>query len=171
MPSVRRTEDPRTDPVDPDVDLHGPAQRREWLAHRWVLPVIALGGMLGASARYALELAWPSRDDALGWATFLTNVSGCLLIGVLMVYVVEVGHAHPLVRPFLGVGVLGGFTTFSTYTVQTNNLLAASRPGLALAYLFGTLMAAMVAVTAGVLSARALRGLRRWLTHHRRGSR
>jgi CrcB protein len=171
MPPARPTEHPQVDPVDADLDLRVPTQRREWSTHRWVLPVIALGGILGASARYALELAWPSPDDGFAWATFSTNVSGSLLIGVLMVYVVEVGHAHPLVRPFLGVGVLGGFTTFSTYSVQTNTLLAEQRPGLAMTYMFGTLMAAMVAVTAGVFLARALRGLRRWLAHHREGSR
>ncbi len=142
--------------VDPDVDLHQPGQRREWSRHRWVLPVVALGGMLGASARHALELAWPAAVDGFPWATFLTNVSGCLLIGLLMVQVVEVGQAHPLVRPFLGVGVLGGYTTFSTYAVQATTLTDASRPGLALLYLLSTLAGALVAVAAGVFAARGL---------------
>lgn len=140
-------------------------------AHRGVLPMIALGGMLGTSARYALERVWPAPDDAFAWATFLTNVSGCLLIGVLMVYVVERGGAHPLARPFLGVGVLGGFTTFSTYTVQTTSLGVEQRPGLAAAYLFGTLVAAMAAVVLGVFLARALLRARRWLIHHRKVAR
>jgi CrcB protein len=68
------------------------------------------------------------------------------------------------VRPFLGVGVLGGYTTFSTYAVQTHSLLRAHRPGLALAYLLGTLLAAMVGVAVGVAAARGLvrlRGARR----------
>ena len=170
-PGARSTGRSAVEATDPDIDLHVPAQRREWSAHRWVLPMIALGGMAGAGARYALELAWPAPDDGFPWATFLTNVSGCLLIGVLMVYVVEAGGAHPLVRPLLGVGVLGGFTTFSTYTVQATVLGVEDRPALAAAYLVGTLLAARAAEVQGVFLARALLRARRWLIHHRRGSR
>jgi CrcB protein len=168
--SSQRPTQAGTEAVDPDIDLHVPSQRREWSAHRRVLPTIALGGMLGASARYALELAWPPRSGAFAGATFVTNVSGCLLIGVLMVFVLEVGGAHPLARPFLGVGVLGGFTTFSTYAVQTALLLREDLPVLATVYLLGTLVAAMLAVVAGVTSARALLSLRRWFIHRRKES-
>ncbi len=157
--------------VDPDVDLHVPRQRRELHAHRSVLPVIALGGMLGAAARHGLELAWPAGTGALPWATLLTNVSGCLLIGMLMVHVVEGGRAHPLLRPFVGVGVLGGYTTFSTYTVQTRDLLAGGHEIVALSYLLGTLAAAILAVVLGVVAARGLLLARRRLSRHRGGSR
>lgn len=143
------------DAVDPDVDLHVPGQRREWNRHRLVLPVIAFGGMLGASARYAAAEAWPTRTDAMPWTTLTVNAVGCLSIGVLMVLIIEVGGAHPLLRPFAGVGVLGGFTTFSTYAVDTSSLIQAGRPGLALGYWAGTLLLALLAVVAGVLAARA----------------
>ena len=116
-----------------------------------MLPTIAVGGMLGASARHGLELAWPVHAGEFPWATFVTNVGGCALIGLLMVYVVELGAGHPLLRPFVGVGVLGGFTTFSTYAVQTTDLMDAREPALALVYLFGTVAAALVAVLAGHL--------------------
>ena len=158
-------------PVDPDADLHVPGQRREWTRHRWVLPTIAVGGMVGASARHALELWWPAAPDELPVATLVTNVSGCLLIGVLMVFVVEAGGAHPLARPFLGVGVLGGYTTFSTYAVQTSTLLRHDEPALAASYLVGTLVAALVAVTVGVVGTRSMLGLRRWWTHRRKETR
>jgi CrcB protein len=149
--------------VDPDADLdlarrsrrRRPDRRPEWSAHRWLLPTIAAGGVVGAIARHGLELAWPVSTGAFPWATFVTNVSGCALIGLLMVYVVERGAGHPLLRPFVGVGVLGGFTTFSTYTVQTGDLLDAHEPALALGYLFGTLLAAMLAVVAGVFAGRS----------------
>jgi CrcB protein len=144
--------------------------RRAWGAHSWVLPAIALGAMLGASGRYALGLAWPAGPDDLPAATFVTNVAGCLLIGALMVFLVEAGGAHFLARPFLGVGVLGGFTTFSTYAVQTSLLLRHDRPVLAAAYFFGTVAAALVAVAAGVVGARGVLGLRRWWTHRRKES-
>jgi CrcB protein len=128
-------------------------------SHPWVVPVIALGGMLGAGGRYALELAWPHGAGSLPWSTLVTNASGCLLIGALMVYVVEVGAGalrHPLVRPFVGVGILGGYTTFSTYSVQSENLVAGDRPLLGLAYLVGTPIAALVAVVVGMAAARTL---------------
>ena len=123
-------------------------------AHRRVVPVVALGGMLGASARFALERSWPAAGDSLPWATLFINVSGCALIGMLMVHVNEAGRAHPLLRPFLGVGLLGGYTTFSTYAVQVHALLLAGKPALAMVYLFGTTLAALVAVGLGVAAAR-----------------
>ena len=141
--------------VDPDVDLHLPGERLEWGRHRFVLPAIALGGMVGASARYAAARAWPTPDAGVPWTTLGVNAAGCLLIGVLMVFVVDVGGAHPLLRPFAGVGVLGGFTTFSTYSVDTVTLLDAGRPAVALGYWAGTLLLALAAVAAGVVVARA----------------
>ena len=141
--------------ADPDVDLHDPDQAREWQRHRFVLPAIALGGMLGASARHGADLLWPAKPGAVPWTTLGVNVLGCLLIGVLMVLVVEAGGAHPLWRPFAGVGVLGGFTTFSTYAVETTTLLHDGRPGLALAYWAGTLVLALVAVALGLVATRA----------------
>ncbi|MGZ4427643.1 MAG: fluoride efflux transporter FluC [Nocardioidaceae bacterium] len=156
-PARQHTEDP----VDPDVDVRAASQRRERRHLRQTLAVISLGGMVGASARYALELLLPHTSAELPWATFVTNASGSFLLGALMVLVVDRGPAHPLLRPFLGVGVLGGFTTFSSYTVQVDGLLVAGEPGLALVYLAGTLVAALVGVTLGVLVARgafALRG-------------
>jgi CrcB protein len=115
------------------------------------LAVVALGGGLGALARYGMSGLLP-----VPWATFLINLIGCFLIGVLMVLVTEVYAAHRLVRPFLGVGVLGGFTTFSTYAVEFRALLVPGRVGLAFGYLFGTLLGAMLAVVLGVWLTRAL---------------
>jgi CrcB protein len=119
--------------MDPDVDLHVPQQRWELRRAPWAtLGVISAGGVLGASARHALAVALPHLPGHFPWATFVTNVSGCLLIGVLMVLITEVWPAHRLVRPFLGVGVLGGYTTFSTYTVDIERLIAADSTGGAL---------------------------------------
>jgi fluoride exporter len=158
------------DRVDPDVDLHVPGDRREWSSHRWVLLVIALGGMLGASARHALELLWTASPTQWPWATLVTNVSGCVLIGMLMVQVVEVGRAHPLLRPFLGVGLLGGYTTFSTYAEQTRALWAHDQRDLSLFYLFVTPVLALVSVVVGVVVARALHRLREVLGRRKASS-
>lgn len=118
--------------------------------------MVALGGALGALARYGLALALPVVPEEFPLATFLTNVVGGLLIGILVVLLTEVRHAHPLARPFLVTGILGGFTTFSTYAVDVEHLLAAHAVGTALGYLFGTLVCALLATWAGIAATRAI---------------
>lgn len=119
------------------------------------LAVIAVGGAAGALARYGLATAFPHPPGAFDWATLGINVSGCFLIGALMVAITEVWPAGPLVRPFLAVGVLGGFTTFSTYIVDIQRSLDAGAAASALAYLALTLAAALAAVWAGITGMRA----------------
>ncbi|MGI5352498.1 fluoride efflux transporter CrcB [Streptomyces sp. CA-250714] len=111
-----------------------------------VIAVVALGGVLGACARYGAALLWPTPHGAFPWTTLGVNVSGCAVIGVFMVLISDVWAAHRLVRPFFGTGVLGGFTTFSTYAVDAQQLLEAHRPGTALGYLGLTLLGAVAAV-------------------------
>jgi fluoride exporter len=119
-----------------------------------VLGVVAAGGVLGALARYGIGVAFPHPPHGFPWATFAINVSGCLLIGVLMALVTDVWSGHRLLRPFLGTGLLGGFTTFSTYVVDTQHLLAAGAARTALAYLVGTVLAALIAVQLGMAATR-----------------
>ncbi len=110
-----------------------------------VLAAVAAGGVLGALARHGVSVAWPHPPGAFAWSTWAVNVSGCFLIGVLMV-VLERRAAHrPLARPFLGVGFLGGYTTFSTFVADAQH----ARPAVALAYLGATVVAALLAVAAG----------------------
>lgn len=132
------------------------ASRAEGMA----VVAVAAGGALGALARYSAGLVLPPAPGTFPAATFLVNVSGCLLIGVLMVVITELRPAHPLVRPFLGTGVLGGFTTFSTYAVDAHVLLA-GRVGTALAYVAGTLVSAVAATWLGMRLTRALAGAAR----------
>jgi CrcB protein len=120
---------------------------------------VAAGGALGALARYGLALAIPPVPGHFPLATFLTNVVGGLLIGVLIVVLTELTTPHPLARPFLVTGILGGFTTFSTYAVDVEHLLAAHAVGVALGYLLGTLVAALAATWVGILATRAVGGL------------
>lgn len=130
-----------------------------------VLGSVAAGGVLGALARYGLATAWPHAGNGFPWATFVANVTGCLLIGALMVFITEVWSAHRLLRPFLGVGVLGGYTTFSTYTVEVQQLVAADAARTALAYLVATPVAALAAVYLAVALTRLVtRGRRRAAT-------
>jgi CrcB protein len=136
-----------TEPVGPDVGLHVPAQRAQLSRTRGgLLAAIALGGGLGGLARYGVSLALPAF-----WSTFAINVLGSFFLGVLMVIVTEVRRAHPLVRPFLGVGVLGGFTTFSTSALEFHQLLGSPW---APVYLVSTAVAAVVAAASGVVLTR-----------------
>ena len=145
------------EPVDPDVDLRVPQDRAELGRHHVsVLAAIAVGGALGALGRHLVGEAWPTAPGAFPWGIFGVNVSGCLLIGVLMAVLGLLPAHHRLVRPFLGVGILGGFTTFSTYAVQSHALVMAGHPLVALAYLGGTVLAALLAVVGGVFLARRL---------------
>jgi fluoride exporter len=128
---------------------------RRAMRSRWdVLLAIAAGGAVGSLARWVVAEALPHGRDRVPWSTVLDNVPGALLLGALMVFVVDVWPPTRLVRPFLGVGVLGGYTTFSTYMLDTRDLLAAGRPALAVGYLFGTLFVGIAAVWLGVVLAR-----------------
>ena len=122
----------RQDPIDPDVDLSVPAQRSEMTPPEWdLLAVIAVGGVLGAEARYGLSRWITHPAGTMPWSTVVINLVGSMLLGVLMA-TIEARGAHRLVRPFVGVGVLGGFTTFSTFAVDVDVLLHAAprrRPG------------------------------------------
>lgn len=121
-----------------------------------VLVAVSAGGVIGALARYAVSAG---ASGVFPWWTLAINVSGCLAIGVLMVLVTELRRPHRLVRPFLGTGVLGGYTTFSAYAVEGERLLSGHLL-LALVYLVGTAIAALVAVQVGVLATRRLAGPR-----------
>jgi CrcB protein len=119
-----------------------------------VVGVVAVGGVAGSCLRYGAALVWPTRPDGFPWTTLGVNLTGCAAMGVLMAVITALPAVHPLARPFLGTGVLGGFTTFSTYAVDGRRLLAAGETGLAVAYLLATVAAALVAVAAGTLLTR-----------------
>jgi CrcB protein len=147
------------EPIDSDVDLRHPVAAvtiRGRGGEPAVLAAIAVGGAIGASARYLVDLAWPAPPGSLPWATMGINVVGCVLIGVLMVLVSEVWIQQRLLRPFVGTGILGGFTTFSTYAVDIQQLIADGYPGRALLYLAATVIGAVAAVWAATRATRAL---------------
>lgn len=118
--------------------------------------VVALGGAIGAVLRYVVSLLAPTAPGVFPTGTFLVNVGGALLMGVLVVVVTEVRDAHPLVRPFLGVGILGGFTTFSTFSLEGLQLLQDRHLALGGAYLVGTVLAAVLAAAVGLTATRRL---------------
>jgi CrcB protein len=127
-------------------------------AARWdVLLAIAAGGALGSVARYGLSVALPHARGGFAVATLLTNVLGCLLLGVLMGVLATLERPHPLLRPFFGVGVLGGFTTFSTFVTDTLDAATTGRPLGSPAYVLASLVLCLAAVAAGLAASRAVR--------------
>ncbi len=112
--------------------------------HVSVLGAVALGGAVGACARFGLSTAFPDSGAGFPWTTFTINVVGSFLLALLPVSAAVRRHVH--LPPMLGTGLLGGFTTLSTYAVQTRNLLHQGHPGTATAYLVGTVAACLVAV-------------------------
>ncbi len=137
---------------DPASRMSERRRRRAHALYR-TLAAIALGGILGALARYGLAVALPSHPGGFVRATFLINVTGCLLMGALMALLAARPTLPPLTQPFLGVGVLGGFTTFSTYILDVHQ---ADSPGTTLLVLAATPLAALPAVWLGSAITEAL---------------
>jgi fluoride exporter len=151
------SEPPLELPVDSDVDLHTPQHRSELQRRpRAVLAATAAGGAAGSLARYGVDLTFPTTTGGFPWSTFGINVSGCLLIGVLMVLITDVWPDRQLLRPLLGVGVLGGFTTFSFHVLEAHHLIEAGAWATALAYLAGTAVTAVLAALGGIAATRRL---------------
>jgi CrcB protein len=124
------------------------------------MPVIlgvALGGAIGASGRYAVDRYIEARSDAVfPWATFTVNVTGCLLIGLVAAALVDRHHFPAWMRIGLVVGVVGGYTTFSTFAQESLDLVDARRFALALAYTTVSVVAGMAAVYLGSRLGRSL---------------
>lgn len=122
-----------------------------------MLAAVAAGGAVGSLCRYALSVALPHDPGAFPASTLIANVTGCLLIGALMAIITEAAAPpHRLLRPFLGIGVLGGFTTFSTYVVDVIDTGSAGNVTVAVGYGLGTVAAALVAVVIGLVLTRAV---------------
>jgi CrcB protein len=119
--------------------------------------VVGAGGFLGASARYALGgLVYRLASPSFPWATLLVNVSGCFAIGLLAVLAGERGPVGPTGRLFWMVGVLGGFTTFSSFGYETLSLAREGSYTLAAASAVGQVVLGLTAVWAGAVVARGI---------------
>lgn len=155
-------------PVDPDVAI---GARGRAVGAGWdIVLAIACGGALGSLARWGIGEALAGPRTRFPWATFLENTTGAFALGVLMVLVVDRWPSSRYVRPFLGVGVLGGYTTFSTYLADTRSLVVGDRVALAAVYLFGTLTAGVLAVWLGMALARLLLADTYRRSRHRKGA-
>jgi len=121
-----------------------------------VVAVIAVGGFLGGPTRYLLGQAFPTAAHTFPTTTLAINVTGAFILAVLLVCVIEVWPPTRYVRPFGAVGFLGAYTTFSTWMVDTDRLLASGRYGFAALDVFGSLFAGLAATAFGIFVARGV---------------
>jgi CrcB protein len=140
------------DPADPSVSPGSRRTQRRSRAEPDVLAVIALGGVCGASARYGLARLLPTAEGGFPWATFIENVTGSFLLGLLLVLLLERFPPSRYLRPFLATGILASFTTMSTYQLETALLLKDGHLLTGAVYGLGSLAAGLAAAYAGILA-------------------
>ena len=117
----------------------------------------ALGGALGALARWGIASALPS-PTGWPWATLLVNLTGCLLLGVLFAVLAARLPDAAWPRPLLAVGLLGGYTTYSAFAVEVVRLAESGAVLTAGANVVASVVGGVAAVTAGTLAAHAEQG-------------
>ena len=122
-----------------------------------VIVGVALGGAFGASARYVLDRFIEQHTESVfPWSTFAINATGCFVIGVVIETLVDRHHLPAWIRVGLVVGVLGGYTTFSTFAQEIFSLFESSDVGIALTYAAASVGVGVLAVYAGTLLGRSL---------------
>lgn len=155
-------------PIDPDLGIESADATQDGATgggagrgtgrgrHLRILSAIAIGGFAGGLARYGIGRAAPAPHGGFPAATFGINVAGSFILALLVVFVLEILPPTVYLRPLVGVGFCGALTTFSTWMVDTDRLLAAGHDGAAAADLFGSLAAGLAATSLGLTVGRAI---------------
>lgn len=153
-------------PIDPDLGPRDPAEPASTHIPRAadappphradpaVLAAIALGGALGAPARYAVAELVGSGEGGFPWATLWTNVAGSLALGFVLVVVLRRFPASRYLRPFVATGFLGAFTTFSTFAVETSRLIDHGHLATAVSYVTASIVVGIGASALGIAGGR-----------------
>jgi len=135
-------------PLDPDLPADATGRAPS------VVAVVGAGGFIGALGRYELGLAWPTPAGHVPWSTFTINTSGAFLLGLVLTMLVRRGRHNHLFRPFFCVGVLGAWTTMSTFAVEADLLVRAHRVGTASIYTAATVVIGIAVAAVGVVVGR-----------------
>jgi fluoride exporter len=130
-------------------------QEREVTLSRFVM--IAVGGSLGALARYGLSFWVQERAPgaAFPYGTFVVNITGCLVMGIVMTRLNEGGYAHVNWRFLVPVGFIGAYTTFSSFVFETFRLIEQGMPLIGFGYVASSLILGYLALWIGVVVTRA----------------
>ena len=148
-------------PHDPDLGPEGergPGIDRPGGIPPMVLLAVLAGGLAGTLGRYELALAWAPPPVGFPAAIFTINTSGAFLLGLILTVLVRPPLRHRSLRAFLGTGLLGGWTTYSTLAVGSAVLTKQGHAAVAVAYLGASLVAGLLAVGLGMALGRALSG-------------
>jgi len=114
------------------------------------------GGAIGAGLRYGITRALPVSPGGWPWPTFAANVVGGLAMGVLAAWLLRGDNSAEPLRLFIGVGVLGGFPTFSAFSLEMAQMVQRGEMGMAAAYAFASVLLALGALFAGMTAAKAI---------------
>jgi CrcB protein len=146
---------------EPEVRVATSLHRAGWPPRRLggrlrpgVLLAIALGGALGAPARYEVSQLIHVPKGVFPWATFWTNISGAFVLGFFLTLVVERFPPSRYPRPFFAVGFLGAYTTFSTMAVETVTLIKDGHALLGIGYICASIAAGLLVAYAGIIAGR-----------------
>ena len=112
--------------------------------------IAGLGSFIGGTLRYVISLLMQNKLQAFPWNSFLVNLAGCFLIGLLFSYAEKSGM-HPAVKLFLGTGMLGGFTTFSAFSIETLRLVQINAHTSAVLYVLSSVILGLVLTYVGFL--------------------
>jgi fluoride exporter len=112
--------------------------------------LVMAGGGIGAVLRFQLGRVLVSTPPAWPWGTFVANVLGGFVMGVLAAWLIRVGQAGETMRLLIGVGLLGGFTTFSAFSLDMMRMIEGGAVGLALVYALASVVLALLALFAGL---------------------
>lgn len=118
--------------------------------------LVMSGGAIGAGLRFGLSRALPYTGQGWPWSTFAANILGGLAMGVLAAWVLRGDNSAEPLRLFVGVGVLGGFTTFSAFSLEMVKMIEQGQTGLATGYALASVLLACGALFAGMAAAKAL---------------
>jgi fluoride exporter len=135
-----------------DTTSAGRARHRRWD----LVAAVGIGGALGTLLRYEIALAMPVATGGFPWATFSVNLVGALILGAITTLAIGRVPISRFVRPLAAIGFCGGLTTFSTWMVESVQLIDTHHLGTAITYIAATPFAGLLALFIGVVAARAL---------------
>jgi fluoride exporter len=156
-PDLEQEEDDRHGPTKPQSGPFDTDRRSRWPRIHWrSVAVIGAGAFVGGLTRYGIGLAWTAPSGTFPWATFAINTSGAFVLALLLVLVLEVLPPTTYLRPALGTGFCGAYTTFSSVATASDQLIAHGHANVAAGYMAASLFTGLAAASFGIVIGRSI---------------